>query len=71
MPYGGKVIARTSNIDVREGSHGVGWKPARILIIEFPGMDTARSWHESPEYQGILPIRLKASKANMVIVEGV
>jgi len=68
--YGGKVIARTSNIDVREGSHGLGWEPTRILIIEFPSMEAARSWYESPEYQEILPIRLKASKDNMVIVEG-
>jgi uncharacterized protein (DUF1330 family) len=34
-------------------------------------MDAARGWYESPEYQAILPIRLKASKDNMVIVEGV
>jgi uncharacterized protein (DUF1330 family) len=71
IPYAGKVIARTSNVDVRESSHGTGWKPTRILIIEFPSLDAARSWYESPEYQEILPVRLKASKDNMVIVEGV
>ena len=68
--HGGKLIARTSNIDVREGTHGPGWKPSRILIIEFATMEAAKSWYESPEYQEILPIRLKASKDNMVIVEG-
>ena len=31
VPYGGKVIARTNNIDVRESSHGPGWHPTRIL----------------------------------------
>ena len=71
IPHGGKVIARSSNIEVRESTHGPGWHPNRILIIEFPSMDAARSWYESPEYQEILPIRLKASKDNMVIVEGV
>ena len=69
--HGGKVLALTSNIDVRESTHGPGWKPARVLIIEFASMDAARGWYESPEYQAILPIRLKASKDNMVIVEGV
>jgi len=67
VPYDGKVIARTSNVDVREGD----WKPTRVLIIEFPNMEAARSWYESPEYQEILPIRLKATHDNMVIVEGV
>jgi uncharacterized protein (DUF1330 family) len=70
IPYGGKVIARTSNVDVREAGHGPGWKPTRILIIEFPSIEAARSWYASPESQNILPIRLKASKDNMVIVEG-
>jgi uncharacterized protein (DUF1330 family) len=65
----GRVIVSTSNIDVRESSHGLGWKPTRLFIAEFPSMEAAR--YESPEYQEILPIRLKASKDNMVIVEGV
>jgi len=70
VPYGGKVIARTSNIEIREATHGQGWRPTRILIIEFPSVDAARSWYDSPEYQEILPIRLRASKDNMVIVDG-
>jgi len=70
IPYGGKVIARTNNIDIRESSHGPGWRPTRILIIEFPTMEAAQSWYESPEYQAILPIPLKAATENMVILEG-
>jgi uncharacterized protein (DUF1330 family) len=68
--HGGKLLARTNNIDVRESTHGVGWKPSRILIIEFPSMEDAKAWYESPEYQEILPIRLNFGKDNMVIVEG-
>ena len=60
--HGGKVIVSTGNIDVRESSHGPGWKPTRLFIAEFPSMEAARSWYESPEYQEILPIRLKASR---------
>ena len=69
--YGGRVLVRTSDIDVREATNGPGWKPTRILLIEFASVDAARSWYESPEYQAILPIRLKHGKDNMVIVEGV
>jgi uncharacterized protein (DUF1330 family) len=68
---GGKILVRTGNIEVREATHRDGWHPTRILIIEFPSMDAARAWYESPAYQDILPIRLKAGKDNMVIVEGV
>jgi uncharacterized protein (DUF1330 family) len=71
IPFGGKVLARTNNIDIREGTHGLGWKPRRILIIEFPTVEAAKAWYESPEYQEILPIRLKFGKDNMVIVEGI
>jgi len=70
IPYGGKVLARSGNIDIRESTHGPGWKPTRILIIEFGTMEDAKAWYESPEYQEILPIRLKHGKDNMVIVEG-
>lgn len=69
--HGGKVLARTSTIDVRESTHGPGWKPIRVLIIEFPSMAAAQAWYESPEYQEILPIRLQNAKDNMVIVDGV
>jgi uncharacterized protein (DUF1330 family) len=68
--YGGKIVARTNNVDVRETTHGPGWNPSRILIIEFASMDAAKAWYESPEYQEILPIRLQHGKDNMVIVEG-
>jgi uncharacterized protein (DUF1330 family) len=68
--HGGKLIARTNNIEIREETHGAGWHPSRILIIEFASMDKAKAWYDSPEYQDILPIRLKFGKDNMVIVEG-
>jgi uncharacterized protein (DUF1330 family) len=49
-----------------------GWKPTRLLIIEFPTLAAARAWYESPEYQALLPLRLNArGPDNMVIVAGV
>jgi uncharacterized protein (DUF1330 family) len=69
--HGGKILARTNNIEVSEATHRDGWHPTRILIIEFADMDAARGWYESQEYQAILPIRLKNGKDNMMIVEGV
>ena len=69
--FNGKILVRGGALEVRESTHRDGWYPTRILIIEFPSMDAARGWYESPAYQAILPIRLKFGKDNMVIVEGV
>jgi uncharacterized protein (DUF1330 family) len=39
-------------------------------MIEFPSMENARAWYESPEYQEVLPIRLSANEDKMVMFEG-
>jgi uncharacterized protein (DUF1330 family) len=64
--FGGKLIAASNDIDAREGD----WHPDRIVIIEFPTMAKAQGWYESPKYQEVLPIRLKANRDKMVIVPG-
>ena len=64
--FGGKLVARTNNIDCREGD----WHPTRIVMLEFPSMEKARAWYDSPEYQEVLPIRLDANRDKMVIFEG-
>jgi len=33
-------------------------------------VESARRWYDSPEYAPLLAMRLKAAKANLVIVEG-
>jgi uncharacterized protein (DUF1330 family) len=33
-------------------------------------MDAARRWYDSPEYAPLLAMRQKASRANLVIVDG-
>ena len=65
-PYGGKIIAASDDVVVRECD----WDFDRILIVEFPSMEAAQAWYDSPEYQEILPIRLKANSDQMVIVDG-
>lgn len=65
--FDGKIVAASNEVDAREGD----WHPDRILIIEFPTMEKAQGWYESPEYQEVLPIRLKANRDKMVIVPGV
>ena len=51
---------------VLEGS----WPHQRTVVIEFPSRKDAEAWYRSPAYQKILPLRLKAAKANFIIIDG-
>ena len=64
--HGGRFIVRGGAVESLEG----GWLPGRIVIIEFPSMDAARSWHHSPEYQEALKIRLANSTGRVIMVDG-
>jgi uncharacterized protein (DUF1330 family) len=65
--YGGRFLVRGGAVEVREGDPGIG----RLVILEFPSMDAARTFYDSPEYQAILPIRLEHASSTLVIAEGV
>jgi uncharacterized protein (DUF1330 family) len=65
--YGGRFAVRGGAVDSKEG----GWQPARLVVLEFPSMDQARKWYDSPEYAPALALRLKAANAKLILVEGV
>jgi uncharacterized protein (DUF1330 family) len=65
--HGGKYLVRAGQMEVAEG--GLGEYPTKV-VLEFPSMEAARAWYDSPEYQAILPHRLASSKGNFVWVEG-
>lgn len=64
--YGGKYIARGGKTEVLEGE----WRPTRLVILEFPDVDAARSWWESPEYAGAKAMRNSSADSKMVLLEG-
>lgn len=65
--YGGRYIVRGGDITPLEGT-----PPApRVVIIEFADRDAANAWYFSPEYQEILPTRLKAANGVALIVNGI
>jgi len=65
--YGGKYLVRGGKVETREG----GWAPKRLVTLEFPSIDQARMWYDSPEYKPLLALRLKAADAKLILVEGV
>ena len=44
--------------------------PQGIVVIAFDSSEAAHAWYNSPAYQAILPLRLKSSTGNFIIVDG-
>ncbi len=65
--YGGRYVVRGGAIDKVEGESA----PNAIVIVEFPTMERARQWYQSPEYAEALAIRSKALNRRLLFVEGV
>ena len=64
--YGGRFVVRGGAVESKEG----GWKPARLVVVEFASMDQARKFYDSPEYAPALAIRLEAAKSRVILVDG-
>jgi uncharacterized protein (DUF1330 family) len=62
--YGGRYLTRSGTHRLPEGGH---WKPERVVIIEFPDMDSLERWYNSPEYQPLIALR-KACTSDMDMV---
>jgi len=65
--FGGKFLVRGGKMTKLEGD----WPFSRTVVIEFPSREAAEGWYHSPAYQKLLPLRLKASRGNFIIVDGV
>lgn len=64
--HGGKYIARGGAVEALEGQ----WQPKRLVILEFPSLDAAHKWWNSPEYTKARAVRQSCSSGSLVIVEG-
>jgi uncharacterized protein (DUF1330 family) len=65
--YGGRFLVRGGAHQTVEGD----WKPARLVVIEFPSLADARRWYDSEEYRGPKALRMRAGRTNVLIVDGV
>ena len=65
--FKGKFIVRGGETIVLEGDP----KSKRIVILEFPSMEIAKSWWHSEEYSRARKIRQQAATTRMTIVDGV
>ena len=64
--YGGRYAVRGGATQALEGD----WTPERLVILEFPTADAARTWWSSPEYSEARAIRNQCATAHMLLVDG-
>lgn len=65
-PYDGKFLVHGGDVESYEGD----WD-RDVVLIEFPTMEQARSWYNSPAYQEILPLRTRHIGGDAFLVQGV
>jgi uncharacterized protein (DUF1330 family) len=63
--YGGTVLFRGRSDSILSG----GGAPDLIVAIRFDNAELARRWHDSEDYQALVPIREKGAEVNLVIYE--
>jgi uncharacterized protein (DUF1330 family) len=63
--YGAKFLVRGGASEVRAGT-----ARSRHVVIEFASYADAKACYDSPEYKAATAVRVTASEADLVIVEG-
>jgi uncharacterized protein (DUF1330 family) len=64
--YGGKFIVRGPEILTLEGDP----ETRRLVVIEFPSLDEAKKFYQSPEYTQVKALRSGAAVGQFLAVEG-
>jgi uncharacterized protein (DUF1330 family) len=65
--FGGRFVARGGRTEVLEGE----WSAGRLVIVEFPSVERAKEWWNSPEYAEAKAIRQATSVGTLVVTEGI
>ena len=65
--YGGRFLVRGGKAHVLEGE----WPDKRRVVIEFPSVEAARKWWDSPEYEKPKALRRANSEGRLLLLEGV
>lgn len=65
VEYGGKPLAITDQVDVKEGAFPEG----RLILVEFPTKEAAESYYDGPEHRPYKEILEKISSSDMAIFD--
>ena len=64
--YGGRYLVRGAAYETLEGN----WQPQRLVVLEFPDMEAARKFYDSPEYVAARAARAGVSDFDVLLIEG-
>ena len=64
--HGAKVCVRGGRVEVLEGD----WTPQRLVLLEFPSVEAAKAFNDSPEYGLARQARQGIAVMQMIVVEG-
>ena len=63
--YPGEFLVVSEDPVILEGD----WPYTRTVVLRFPSAEDALNWYKSDEYQALAQRRLRASAANLIMVE--
>jgi uncharacterized protein (DUF1330 family) len=64
--YGGRYLVRGGRSQTLEGD----WHPRRCVLLEFPSVEQAMTFYDSPEYAPQKALRLRSARSKIVVMEG-
>ena len=67
--HGARYLTKGGSHKMPEGGH---WKPERVVVIEFPDMNSLNAWYHSPEYQPLIALRKQCTSDQdmLFVLEG-
>jgi uncharacterized protein (DUF1330 family) len=65
--YGGRYLVRGGTCETVEGD----WNPKRVVVLEFPSVEQARKFYDSPDYGPQKALRFRSASSKAILVEGV
>ena len=63
--WGAELIFRGRLVTVLSGHHD----HADTVVIRFPDLEAVNSWHSSPAYQSLIPLRNEAAEIDLLSYE--
>jgi len=64
-PWGAELLLRGRLDEVFSGSHA----HTDTVVIRFPELAAARSWHASAAYQALIPLRMQAADIDLLLYD--
>jgi uncharacterized protein (DUF1330 family) len=65
--HGGEYLVRGGQVAVIEGT----WKPSRVVVLRFPDRKALDGFLHDPAYTPLKEIRQRATRSDVVAVDGV